>query len=293
MIKRILRTLLLSAIISGTLFAHSGKPKFHVIVDTDGALDDMRSISMLLAGNDIRVLAITCSQGTLLPDSVFQKVKSLLSVYHHEGIPIGKGEELNQELPVWTSFAQHIVWGTSTGYTEKSNDTNSLEILNRTVADYHDKIILIALGSLKTYADWLSTNPLLISKIDRIVWYNDLSVESGFNYKVSPGSFEIIEQTGIPLEIIANGSDKFLINNDYLQNIGNAKSIYAKQIGLVHKQPEIAERIKQKHLQLWDDLVPLYLTVPLFFQIETKGNIRYILCSQTFSACEFVHMTTD
>ena len=87
MIRKFPGIMLLSVLLCGQLFAHSGKPEFHVIIDTDGALDDMRSLSMFLSGNDIRVLAITCSQGTLLPDSVYVKVKSLLSVFHHEGIP--------------------------------------------------------------------------------------------------------------------------------------------------------------------------------------------------------------
>jgi len=104
MIKRMIGTLLLAGIIFSQSAAHSGKPKYHVVIDTDGALDDMRSISMLLSQNEIRVLAITCSQGTLLPDSVYVKVKSLLSAFHHE-------------------------------------------------------LTLIALGSLKTYADWIGENP--------------------------------------------------------------------------------------------------------------------------------------
>jgi len=76
MIIRIIGTLFLSAFLCVYAFAHSGKPKFHVIIDTIGAIDDMRAISMFLSGNDIRVLAISCSQGTLFPDTVFVKVNS-------------------------------------------------------------------------------------------------------------------------------------------------------------------------------------------------------------------------
>jgi pyrimidine-specific ribonucleoside hydrolase len=105
-------------------------------------------------------------------------------------------------------------------------------------------------------------------------------VETGFNFKVSPDSYEFIKQTGIPVYIIANDSEKFLVSKDYLENIRNTKSNYAKQIELVHKQPEIVERINREHLQLWDDLVPLYLAVPLLFETEEIGNIRYISISK-------------
>jgi hypothetical protein len=40
----------------------------------------MRAISMLLAGNDIRVLAITCSQGTLTPISCFNNTSDALTI---------------------------------------------------------------------------------------------------------------------------------------------------------------------------------------------------------------------
>src|SRR5512137_2916852 len=95
------------------IFAHSGKPKYHVVIDTDGAIDDMRAISMLLAGNDIRTLAITCSQGTLIPDSVYHKVKGLLSAFYHQGIPVGIGEKTDLNLPPWTNFAASVIWGPS------------------------------------------------------------------------------------------------------------------------------------------------------------------------------------
>lgn len=284
MIRMLSLLLLLCILSSNTLIAHSGKPKYHVVIDTDGALDDMRAISMLLSANDIRVIAITCSQGTLHPDSVYVKVKSLLSIYHHEGIPVGSGKELDIDLPVWAPFAQKIEWGKDSNRDDLNFQNKSADILNRVVNDYKYDITLVALGSLKTYADWLKSNPEFISKIERIVWYNNLDIEVGFNYQVSPESYEFIKQAGISLDIVANNSDKFKLNNDYLENIRNVKSIYAEQIGLVHSQPEVAERIRQKHIQLWDDLIPLYLTVPILFETETYGDIRYISINQGMPA---------
>jgi hypothetical protein len=173
---------------------------------------------MFLSGNDIRVLAITCSQGTLLPDSVYVKVKSLLSVFHHEGIMVGTGYETGQELPAWSSFAQGISLGKiSESHTVKILKNANL-VLNSTTENYPEKITLIALGSLKTYADWIKSNPMVTKKIDRIIWYNN---------------------------------------------------------------PDIEKRIEQKHLQFWDDIVPLYLTVPIFFESETKDSTRFVSLNQS------------
>ena len=40
------------------LFADSGKARFHVIIDTDCAPDDLRAISLMLASSDYEILAI-------------------------------------------------------------------------------------------------------------------------------------------------------------------------------------------------------------------------------------------
>lgn len=283
---RKLSVLLLFCILSGnTLMAHSGKPKYHVVIDTDGALDDMRAISMLLSANDVRVIAITCSQGTLYPDSVYVKVKSLLSVYHHEGIPVGSGKELDIDLPVWAPFAQEIEWGKKNSHHEDLNfKNNSTDILNRAVNDYKYNITLIALGSLKTYADWLKSNPRFINQVEQIVWYNDHEIDKGFNYRVSPDSYEFFSQSGITLEIVANNSDELFVTSDFLENIRNTKSIYAQQIELVHNQASVAERINQRHIHLWDDLVPLFLSVPILFESEAYGDVRYVSVNQGLPA---------
>ena len=282
--------MILSALLCVNAFAHSGKPKFHVIIDTDGAIDDMRAISMLLSGNDIRVLAITCSQGTLLPETVFAKVNSLLTAFHHEGIPVGISEEINFELPSWTSFAKDIRWAKEINIQNSNPNRKSIEILSNTIEAYQNKVTLIALGSLKTYADWIKANRNEVDKIERIIWYNNHSIKDGINYKISPESFEYIKQSGISLEVVANNTDNLLINEDYLNHIHSANSIYASQIEDVHSQASVVEKINDKHLRLWDDIVPLYLTIPIFFDIETKQNIKLASINQSIPPC-FVYET--
>ena len=258
--------------------------QYHIVIDTDGAIDDMRAITMLLSSKEVQVLAITCSQGTLWPESVYVKVKSLLSDLQHDEIPVGVDEKLEQELPAWAPFAQNISWGNSKhNFSGDLINNNADEILNKSFENYSGNITLVALGSLKTYADWIEKAPQSISKIERIVWYNDLKVEDGFNYKVSPESFDIIKQTNIKLDIVANNSDRFLVDELYLTSIQSSNSFYAEQITAVHKQPEIIDRIRIKHLKLWDDFIPLYLTTPVVFESKKTGNISYNTIDESLS----------
>lgn len=47
--------------------AHSGKARFHMIIDTDGAADDLRTLLLLRGNREAEVLAIVSSEGALPP----------------------------------------------------------------------------------------------------------------------------------------------------------------------------------------------------------------------------------
>ena len=272
--KRLLAYIFLSILVWGQVLAHSGKPRYHVVIDTDGAIDDMRAITMFLSGNDIRVLAITCSEGTLLPGEIAMKVQSLLSAFHNEGIPVGTSQELHIPVPPWRSFAREIKWAGEAGSSDLIPVGPSMEVITRAVERYPDKITLIALGSLRTYADWIREDPARTGRIERIIWYNESDIEKGYNYSVDPGSYDYILQSGIPLEMVSNPGDTYAITPEYFDLIQKEPSLYASLISRVHAQPLVAGRVDDAHLKLWDDLVPLYLTVPLLFTLEDEGGIR-------------------
>lgn len=274
--KKFLFLILLFISFNISAFSHSGKPKYHVVIDTDGAIDDMRAISMLLAGNDIRVLAITCSQGTLMPNTIYEKVLSLLACFHHEGIRVAVSEKTKFELPPWSGFARNISWGKESELLNKKNAINSTKLLDKVSKNYKNKITLIALGSLQTYADWIKSNPQNASKIERIIWYNNSDLVNGFNYKASPESFEFLKSSSISLEIVSANKEKLTLNQAYLNELHNCNSVYAKQIVKTHNQTIVQKKISQNHLKLWDDLVPLYLTIPLIFDVKEKDSLKYI-----------------
>lgn len=275
--RNIFSLLFLSLVCSLFVSAHSGKPKYHLIIDTDGAIDDMRAISMFLAHNDTRVLAITCSQGTLAPDSVFLKVNTLLAAFHHEGIPVGVDEKLDKKLPPWAAYTQKVQWAPTEMLQLSRVKINSGELISSVIKSYPEKITLLALGSLKTYAELLEQHPEYENKIERIVWYNNPYVDDDFNELISPQSYEYFKQKNIPLEVVGNNTNSYHVDEKYLETIKSSTSKYASQINFVHQHPEIVSRIEQQHLQLWDDLAALYISVPILFQTEkATGNVSYV-----------------
>jgi pyrimidine-specific ribonucleoside hydrolase len=125
---------------------------------------------------------------------------------------------------------------------------------------------------MKTYADWIKTNPQMAQKIEQIIWYNDSQLENGFNYLLDTAAYHFMVKTAIPLKVVSNNRTDLICNEEYLTSLKSSQSIYARQIYQVHQQPLVIGKVKQNHLQFWDDLVPLYLTAPILFKTELKDN---------------------
>ncbi|MFO7938708.1 MAG: FmdE family protein, partial [Bacteroidales bacterium] len=191
------------------------------------------------------------------------------------GIRVGVSEEVDFRLPAWAGFSERIHWHVNDPAKVQGSGPQSIPLLNEVVADYSEKITLVALGSLKTYADWLKANPQMLDKVERIVWYNNHTVEKGFNYQVSPESYRYIEALDVELAIVQNTS-QLVVSKAYLNALDTAASVYARQIAEVHAQEELMERVVASHLQLWDDMVPLYMNAPLLFRETTDGDITRV-----------------
>ncbi|MEZ5071830.1 MAG: nucleoside hydrolase [Bacteroidales bacterium] len=256
-----------------SLFAHSGKPKYHVVIDTDGAIDDLRALALFLAGNDIRVLAITTSQGSLGPEETAAKVRELLAQLHHEGIPVGVGDSLDRDLPSWASFSRDVPWGIGgAGAPVPKAPGSAVELLTELLAGYPQMVTLVALGSLKTYADVLTRHPGLVGNVERILWYNEDPIETGFNHGCAPEATATLLALGIPVHMVGNSSTAYPVDAAYLDAVKDADSPYGQVIASAHEHPAVRDRLAVQHLQLWDDLLPLYLTAPLLFDKAERSG---------------------
>lgn len=245
-------------------FAHSGKPRYHVIIDTDGAVDDLRAITTLLACNDVRVLGIIGSQGTLSADSACSKVRQLLARFHHEGIPVGKGRSSDHPLPFWSAYAGSVPWG-ETPDAAGTVLPDAIQLLNRIAKDYPQQIILIALGALTNYSDWLSGYPAMQSGIDRIIWYGNRDLESEFNYQADPDAYREIRSLGVNLRVVTNDRQNLVWDKEMIRSLDHSGSEYAHHLSGYFKRMTASKQSKSADFELYDDLVPLYLMVPIVF----------------------------
>ncbi len=254
------------------------KLKHTVIIDTDCGIDDMRAISLLLARPEITVKAILTSDGSLSPIEGAKKVSSLLYELNRDNIPVACGEVVKGINPLWREFNRNIIWGSQTG--GQRTDINAVDCLLKTLHGENEKIILVCLGALTNIAKAIKKDATLLSKIERIIWYNEsIKPLQGFNFECDKESAEMLFKSSLRIDVISNlNRDDALFDSLLYDICSKSKTQLATVLLNVYSQPLALEKLKQNHFKLCDDLVALYLTNPELFGINTdmdKLNIRY------------------
>src|SRR4030043_399663 len=254
------------------------KSTHNVIIDTDGAIDDMRAISLLLTRHEITIKAILTTDGSLPPDESVENIRSLLHEFNYDSIPLAIGDKLKGVNPPWRQFNRKINWGEKS--ISKIRGLNAVDLLSEKLNTTDEKIILVCLGPMTNIANLIKKDPTLLKKIERVIWYNQ-SVQplQGFNYDCNKDNADIVFQSNIRIDVISNLEKEEALFDTSLYVISKqSETPLAKVLYNVHTQPVVFEKLKQNHFRLCDDLVALYITNPELFEINTmiyKINIRY------------------
>ena len=272
------RPFLLLAVVSGlSLPVWAQQPEteqrpLSVWVDTDGAADDLRAICMLMAMPQVEILAVTSSEGALLPADAAQKARGLLRDFDRGDVPVGVGRELNIPPPLWRRQSENIRWS-------MGDDTlsfvfpSAVELIARVLTDTPQPVCVVALGSLTNLADVLSRFPELAGKIEQIVWYND-GLDSGVNYEADTASARAIFGQPVKLEIISAASMPIPVNDAYIGRLESCTHPCAQRIVETHRRDIPPRVVTSGHMKAWDDIAALYLTAPALYTPTTlSGSI--------------------
>ena len=259
------------------LNAHSGKARFHLIVDTDGAADDLRTICMLLGNREAEVLAITTSEGALEPLPAARRAAALLAEFHHEGIPVGAGRRTGLPAPPWRAHSERIVWGAPLSDTLRF--AGARELILSALAGEEEPVIFVALGSLTNLHDALEADPSAANRIGRIVWYDDTpQTGEGANFRADRRAASAVLASGIPVEIVSEAAGEPIpVTRRWLDSVACVPTVYARKIAATHRAAPLARLVDEGHLRAWDDLVVVRLFAPEAFECEPAGGTA-VLC---------------
>lgn len=269
--KKILLFLVLLMVGPGAT-SHPWKPSYYVIVDTDGGVDDIRAISMLLASHDVRVLAITVSPGALSAENAYLKIKSLLNSCRHEGLPLGINRS-SKYKPVEFSVALQSVWGDEKKIIPADAPDN-MSVIRYVLSAEKSRISFISLGSMTTAFAAMRTIPEFSKQVKEFIWSADgLADQKGFNYNIDREASEKMLKQEIPVKIVR----KFLFDNGefynsgLIQSIDGINNVYAEKLAYFFS----SDHAKNHEFSFSgaDDMVPVFLHYPELFVNKTAGTV--------------------
>jgi pyrimidine-specific ribonucleoside hydrolase len=267
--KRIL-FILVCISINLTLFSHPWKPSHYVIIDTDGGIDDMKAITMLLASPDVRVLAITVSPGTLNTGSAYKKVRSLLNSFYHEGIPVGVNRISEFKSPDF-QVALNTSWGDENGLDEK-NAPDAISLISEILSTGSTKLSFICLGGVSTVSEAIRTLPVFKQEVKEIIWSSEgPDNNDGFNFNINKSESNRLLKGDIPVRIVKGTGDEIFYNDNLLSRISGITTVYGEKVsGFLNS--DIAKNHPYSK-EGKDEMVVLYLHYPdLFSTVKSEKN---------------------
>jgi len=261
-------SLLIFLILTQLILAHPWKPSHYVIVDTDGGLDDMKAINMLLASPDVRVLAIIASGGVMPAEEAYIRVRSLMDHYYHEGMSVGiNSASPSREMALPISYQ----WADDTG-TGADNVMDHLEVLSYVLEHEKTPVSFISMGSLNTALSFSKNYPDLFQQVKEIIWSNDgIEPLAGFNYELDSLSAGRMIQSQTPLKVVGYLPSEFY-SPSLVDRIGLINTPYAKKTYELFISNDDHEFVRGLH----DDMIPLYLHYPELFTVDSTGGLTFI-----------------
>jgi pyrimidine-specific ribonucleoside hydrolase len=257
---------------SVSLHSHPWKPSHYVIIDTDGGIDDLRAVSLLLASPDVRVLAITVSQGALTWSDAYIKVKSLLNSYFHEGIPVAVNRNSSFRSPGFR-VALDYKWGDEAGLNPE-NAPDIGRVISEIISAEKTKISFICLGGMSTASTALQTIPDFRKQVKDFIWSaNGADDKAGFNYNIDKNASVAMLKQEIPVKIIR----KFSLSGDIfydealISSVDSVKTTYGKKLKEFFRSQQVREH--NFAFSATDEMTALFLQYPDVFIVKTMGNI--------------------
>ena len=234
--RRSILTILLSCLIISA-GAHPWKPRHYVIIDSDGGIDDLKAICLLMASPDVRILAITASDGFHKAPVAYEKIRNMADELHHEGLPVARTGE-------------------------------AVGLIEMMLASETTPVKFLALGSLATVAEAMEKAPSFAGKVKQIYWSNSgLPGKEGSNYKSDPAAADKVLAGKIPVAVTGSGGEEFF-DGELMNKIGLIHSPYADKVKeLINSMPS-----HRFVCTAFDEMVPLLLHFPELFSQEGRDE---------------------
>jgi pyrimidine-specific ribonucleoside hydrolase len=264
--KRFIFTLFLFLIFIPCLNAHTYKVP--LLVDTDMALDDMRTLVMLLNSDMADIRLIVSSDGAASPRAGADNIKRLLKYFERQDTDVGIGRALDKPAPPWRSWSENPGWLgpiPTSGFSALPAVQAVLKTLNTTDCE----VVYLCLGPLTNLADALRSDPGIKKKISRVIFFGGLpgDPDPGWNYTRDPESAEFAYKSGVNIYSLYIHEKKLLpFDQKLTDRIRRIDTPAARMVTALHKTPTISRLLSEGHFRVWDEMTAIFINSPSLFR---------------------------
>lgn len=244
-----------------------------VIIDSDGAPDDVYAILYLLNHPAYSVVGLSLSCGVGYVQEGAENYVKLLDYLGHENIPVAAGKE----SPMYTNHTFPTAWreGSNNFYglelpetDQKVSDMNASELIISIVSSSAKKVTIVALGPLTNVAIALEADPSIKNNIELInIMGGAIDVpgnvgieseidnyEAEWNFYIDPHAVDIVFHSEIPILLVPlDATNQVPITQEFKDKLGDQKN---------SKEEEIVYQFLDTNLYFWDILTVVALTDP-------------------------------
>ncbi len=251
------------------------KAQYHVIIDTDGGIDDFRAICMMLASPQIEVIAITAVDGVLPPEVTAGKVYSLLQKFGHQGIPVGPGPAIpgkSKKLTMETGMAEKLTWGTHDKPWPPGMPPGAVSLILESIELEDMPIDIVAMGPMTNLATVLRADPETAGRVRQVYWYGAKADKIAFNYALDPASAKEVLASGFNICRVDADGGTLGSPGDFLGGLDTLSTRYAEAIADLYRSAPEGFTGHYMATHPGDDCIPLCMLYPEKFTVTGKSD---------------------
>jgi pyrimidine-specific ribonucleoside hydrolase len=277
------------------LFLWAGAAEAHdvnipMIIDTDGAVDDLRAITMLINAGMTDIRLIATSDGAVSPETGGASVMRLIGALDREDIAVAAGRELPMEPPPFRKTSENLAWPGDPGKASpapKSAHTAAEAIAEALEAAEEKSIIYFCLGPMTNLADVLTKDPALGSRIFRVLYAgaSPAADNPGWNTERDLASATAVFQSGLPIySINIDNARRIVFDEKMYANLCARDTDAAALLCSIHDTPDIRKKISDNHMRVWDEMAIIYMNSPQYYQFRPDRNYKNVMTLADFDA---------
>ena len=202
-----------------------------IIIDTDPGVDDSFTFLLALASPEIRLEALTTTQGNVTVEKATRNALSILELGHASHIPVAKGSVLPLIQPLRASAFVHGESGIGNSQLPEPQTQpvakHAVDYLIERVLAEPGELSIFPIGPMTNIAMAIRKEPKFAKAVGELVIMGGAIQEGGnmtalaeFNIYVDPHAAHIVFHSGIPITLIPlDVTHKCLLKQEHVDRL--------------------------------------------------------------------------